>query len=83
MVMDGKTLRDNLQLQGTSEQHSAHPVVTLSYCTNTVFILLLFILLHSFHSTQLFSARGAILFCIELAPLLEDEDDLVKNELVL
>jgi len=51
--------------------------VFLSHCTSTVFILFQFILflLHSSCGTQLFSARGAILLSIELAPCLEDEDD--------
>ena len=34
-----------------------------------------FILLHSFHGMQLFSARGAILLSTEWKPLLEDEDE--------
>jgi len=51
----------------------------LSYCTNTVFILFQFILLHSSYGMQLFSAHGAILLSTELAPLLEDGDE--KNRI--
>ena len=47
------------------------------------FILFQFILflLHNFYGMQLFSAHGAILLSIELAPSLEDYED--EDELTL
>jgi len=33
------------------------------------------LLLRNFHDTQLFSARGAILLIIELAPSMEEEEE--------
>ena len=54
-------------------------VVIFIQLHSTDFILfpLISLLLHNFHCTQLFFARGAILLVIELAPSMEDEDEAV------
>ena len=71
--------------RSSSELHPIHLVVSgrgfvvlHKHCFGFIwfqFILLFITALFNFHGTQLFSACGATLLNIELAPFLEDEDE--------